>query len=256
MIKLFHRDAGASGRSSDRRDDAAMTERHLDSLEIRDIAPSSFLTGPRPSGVETRRGKGGSGSRWRSRVRSETTRRCEGVYRRSGSRRGTGALAEGVRRVTAPARRSTDERPLRGRRLVMVRRSVFRLSLATLALLGARPVLAGPITFTGFVAERLQPRRNPNVHDHPGQHRPAEHRPGAVHGRPTAGSPAGPSRTSGPSYDATTDTLSVGVNTFENARARRPSSVTPTATETRAPPARRWPRREGSTTPTWAATSR
>ena len=44
------------------------------------------------------------------------------------------------------------EQPLRGRRLVMVRRCLF-WSLTFLVVVGSRPTLAGPITFTGNVQQ-------------------------------------------------------------------------------------------------------
>jgi hypothetical protein len=97
----------------------------------------------------------------------------------------------------------------------MVRRSVFRGALTILALLGARVASADPINFTGYVSNDFNPNTNPNVTVIPGLSNPL------LIGQPDwmtnngwySGWAIKDIRTS---YDPTTDTYSVGVNTFIN----------------------------------------
>jgi len=96
----------------------------------------------------------------------------------------------------------------------MVRYNVLRWSLATLALFGARPLLAGPIGFTGLVENDFK-KTDPtvqiaNVSDNPTNIGPAQfmNDKGWVSGWALKDI-----RTS---YDAGSDTLSVGLNTFKN----------------------------------------
>lgn len=100
-----------------------------------------------------------------------------------------------------------------------MRLRVMRFSLAFLAIAGARPALADPISFTGFVENDFNPI-SPNVQvtkvtDDPllvGQSQWITDR-GWVSGWSIKDV-----RTS---YDAKTDTLSVGVNTFTNKQGAR-----------------------------------
>src|SRR4051794_9988067 len=97
----------------------------------------------------------------------------------------------------------------------MVRRNVIRGALSILALLGARAASADPINFTGNVANDFDPLANKSVFVTPGMSDPMSI------GQPSwmtqngwySGWAIKDIRTS---YDATTDTLSVGISTFVN----------------------------------------
>lgn len=95
-----------------------------------------------------------------------------------------------------------------------MRLRVMRFSLAFLALIGARPVLADPINFTGFVDKDFN-RADPNVQVTKVTDDPL--RIGQAQFMTDRGWVSGWSiqdiRTS---YDPKSDTLSVGVNTFTN----------------------------------------
>ena len=96
----------------------------------------------------------------------------------------------------------------------MVRLRLLRWGLASLALIGARPVLANPISFTGFVANDFNPS-NPNVRVTPVSDSPLVVGPDKWMtdlGR-VSGWAIKDIRTS---YDPKTDTLSVGFQTFSN----------------------------------------
>ncbi len=98
----------------------------------------------------------------------------------------------------------------------MVRLRLLRWGFASLALIGARPVLAAPISFTGFVSSDFNPS-NPNVHVTPVSDSPLVVGPDKWMtdlGR-VSGWAIKDIRTS---YDPKTDTLSVGFETFTNAK--------------------------------------
>ena len=103
----------------------------------------------------------------------------------------------------------------------MVRTSLLRLSLAvaTLALFGARPVPAGPINLTGNVVSDFS-ATNPNVNVTPVMSSPLDVTESSF--IPANGWVSGWAikdiRTD---YDAATDTLYVGLNTFKNAAGQR-----------------------------------
>lgn len=96
----------------------------------------------------------------------------------------------------------------------MVRLSVLRLSVATLALFGTRPLLANPIQFTGYV-EADFPAGNKGVQITPVLTNPTDVGPSPfmVQNGWVSGWAVKDVRTS---YDKATDTLSVGINTFKN----------------------------------------
>ena len=100
----------------------------------------------------------------------------------------------------------------------MVRIGVIRTSLATLALIGARPVLAVPITLTGNVESDFQ-ANGPGVQMTPVYGNPLQ--VGEAPFIPADGWVSGWAvkdlRTS---YDTTSDTLYVGVDTFKNAAGK------------------------------------
>jgi hypothetical protein len=100
----------------------------------------------------------------------------------------------------------------------MVRPGLLRLSLAACALFGARPVLAAPITFTGFVQTDFS-ATNPNVTITPVSTSPSDIGPAQfmVANGWVSGWAVKDIRTS---YNATTDVLSVGVNTFVNSQGK------------------------------------
>lgn len=98
----------------------------------------------------------------------------------------------------------------------MVRLRLLRWGIASLALIGARPVLAASINFTGFVANDFNPS-NLNVHVTPVSDSPLVVGPDKWMtdlGR-VSGWAIKDIRTS---YDSKTDTLSVGFQTFTNAK--------------------------------------
>lgn len=92
----------------------------------------------------------------------------------------------------------------------------LRWSIAALALIGARPVLANPITFTGFVANDFS-ASNPNVQITPVSNSPLIVGPAQymVNAGQVSGWAVQDIRTS---YNAATDTLSVGFMGFNNAK--------------------------------------
>lgn len=97
----------------------------------------------------------------------------------------------------------------------MVRLSVFGSSLLIVALIGARPAAAGPITFTGNVEQDFKVTKTNNVTIVPGLTDPLNI--GQPQWMTDAGYKSGWAikdiRTS---YDPKTDSLYVGVNTFTN----------------------------------------
>jgi hypothetical protein len=97
----------------------------------------------------------------------------------------------------------------------MVRLRLIRLSFATLALLGARPALSAPITFTGFVENDFS-STNPNVTVTPVYSSPLDigEAPFIPGNGWVSGWAVKDIRTS---YDPKTDTLYVGIDTFKNA---------------------------------------
>ncbi len=98
----------------------------------------------------------------------------------------------------------------------MVRLRLLRWGVASLALIGARPVLADPIKFTGFVANDFNPK-SINVHVTPVSDSPLTVGPDKWMtdlGR-VSGWAIKDIRTS---YDPKTDTLSVGFETFSNSK--------------------------------------
>lgn len=98
----------------------------------------------------------------------------------------------------------------------MVRLGVIRTSFATLALIGARPVLAVPITFTGNVERDLQANA-PGVNVMPVLHDPL--RVGASPFIPANGWVSGWAiKDIRSAYDASSDTLYVGLDTFKNSQ--------------------------------------
>lgn len=96
----------------------------------------------------------------------------------------------------------------------MVRHSVLRWSVAVLALFGAKPLLANPIQFTGNVANDFK-ANDPSVTVTPVLSDPSLVGPSAFMTQQgwVSGWAIKDIRTS---YDAKTDTLSVGVDTFTN----------------------------------------
>ena len=92
----------------------------------------------------------------------------------------------------------------------------LRWSVAALALIGARPVLANPITFTGFVANDFS-ASNPSVLVTPVSSSPLTVGPAPyiVNAGQVSGWAVQDVRTS---YDAATDTLYVGFNGFNNSK--------------------------------------
>src|SRR3982751_4539842 len=129
------------------------------SLRNRDIAPSSFLTGgPAPSRDRPALPEGAPGPQAADPPQSGATRWCPDIRPsvRPGSRGQTprpGTPRWLSRPRPGPCPRhdppGLGRKPLRVRRLVMLRRYVFGPTLATLALLAARPVSADAIQFTG-----------------------------------------------------------------------------------------------------------
>jgi hypothetical protein len=98
----------------------------------------------------------------------------------------------------------------------MVRLGVIRTSFATLALIGARPVLAVPITLTGKVETDFQ-ANNPGVHVTPVLHDPLQ--VGESPFIPANGWVSGWAvKDIRSSYDTSTDTLYVGIDTLKNAQ--------------------------------------
>jgi hypothetical protein len=93
----------------------------------------------------------------------------------------------------------------------MVRRSAFRWTLATFALLGGRAASAAPITETGVITNDFGAGEITQV-------------PGAVNlTTPFAGDTSGWSLQSiGTHYDPTTDSLSIGLHEFPNAQGQLP----------------------------------
>jgi hypothetical protein len=92
----------------------------------------------------------------------------------------------------------------------------LRWSIAALALIGARPVLASPITLTGFVANDFS-ASNPNVNITPVSDSPLIVGPAQyiINAGEVSGWAVKDIRTS---YDAASDTLSVGFNGFSNSK--------------------------------------
>lgn len=101
----------------------------------------------------------------------------------------------------------------------MVRVSVLRWSVAILALFGTRPVLANPIQFSGYVENDFN-FKDPNVRVTNVASSPTEVGPSPFMTQNgwVSGWAIKDIRTS---YDAKTDTLFVGVNTFTNAAGQR-----------------------------------
>jgi hypothetical protein len=92
----------------------------------------------------------------------------------------------------------------------------LRWSIAALALIGARPVLANPITFTGFVANDFS-ASNPNVNITPVSNSPLTVGPAQyiVNAGQVSGWAVQDIRTS---YDTASDTLYVGFAGFNNSK--------------------------------------
>ncbi|GAC1468364.1 MAG: hypothetical protein NVSMB9_10990 [Isosphaeraceae bacterium] len=98
----------------------------------------------------------------------------------------------------------------------MVRLGVLRISLATLALFGTRPVLADPINFTGIVEDDFNPK-SANVRLTPVSDNPLNIGQASfiTENGWISGWSVKDIRTS---YDPASDTMSVGVNTFRNSK--------------------------------------
>jgi hypothetical protein len=100
----------------------------------------------------------------------------------------------------------------------MVRHRLLSLSLTALALYGARPAVAGPITFTGIVANDFS-KTDPNVRvtDVLSNYLQVGQPAWMTNQGLVSGWAIKDVRTS---YDGQTDTLYVGVNTFTNAKGQ------------------------------------
>ncbi|MFO0909448.1 MAG: hypothetical protein U0794_14030 [Isosphaeraceae bacterium] len=100
----------------------------------------------------------------------------------------------------------------------MVRLRTLRLSLTTLALIGARPALAGPINLTGFVETDFN-AADPNVRviDVAKSYTSVGQRDWMNNQGLISGWAIKDLRTA---YDPATDTLAVGVNTFMNSQGK------------------------------------
>jgi hypothetical protein len=96
----------------------------------------------------------------------------------------------------------------------MVRRSVFPWTVATLALLGIRATEAAPINFTGFVAQDFNPNTNPDVQTFTIDTDPANNiyqTPSMLAHNQVTGWAVKDLRLA---FDSSTNTMSVGVNTY------------------------------------------
>ena len=170
---MFHRDGGTFGGLGPprrRRHDSSGLEQPGDQKH----RPSSFLSGLLPVGTAPNR-EGSTESSVNQSPRFRTTRRCETALP-TRPRRGTAGTGSFwcfgqqwwhghvlvVVAALAANRMGTND-VLGGRSLVMVGRKVLGSSLVAGVLVRRRTVMAGPITFTGNVAERFQSADQPAV---------------------------------------------------------------------------------------------